>query len=176
MIVSSKKSQRSSDQLLGRTTIKRRNQERNLIEDSSSYNVVATPASSVQEFDPDADPTVESIPLSTLRRHDVNDRVRDSSASSADLYEVLFPGNHGGEVAYKPPKKLVTFAGQVYASGEGSSRTNLISEPSTSRLAGDNASGSLEWDYYPQDNLAMSVPSDDELERETQQSTSLSWV
>lgn len=189
VVVSKKSRQLSGDQPSRQITKDRENHlARNFIEDASSYNAVGTPISTVQEFDVGADANVQSIPLSTFRRHTVNDRVgnisKSSEISESELYKVLFPNRkspnrkRGGDAVFQPPNKLVTFAGQVYASGEGSSQTNLIAGPSTSGLAYDNASGSLEWDYFPiqQDNCTDSAQSEATLGSENISSHTLSWV
>lgn len=195
VVVSKKSRQLSEDQPLRRVTKDRENNlARNFIEDASSYNAVGTPISTAQEFDVGADANVQSMPLSTFRRHTVNDRVGNISQSSelieSQLYKVLFPNRKspnrkpGGESDFQLPNKLVSFAGQVYASGEGSSQTNLIAGPSTSGLAYDNtvaydnASGSLEWDYFPtqQDSCIDSAQSEVESGSEAILSKTLSWV
>lgn len=189
VVVSKKSRQLSEDQSLRRIIKDRENNlARNFIEDASSYNAVGTPISTVQEFDVGADANVQSIPLSTFRRHTVNDRVgnisKSSEISESELYKVLFPNRksphrkRAGGADFQPPNKLVTFAGQVYASGEGSSQTNLIAGPSTSGLAYDNDGESLEWDYYPiqQDNCTDSTQSEVESGSEVISSNTLSWV
>lgn len=189
VVITKKSRQLSEDQALRRFTKDRGNNlARNFIEDASSYTAVGTPISTAQEFDVGADVNVQSIPLSTFRRHNVNARVgnisKSSEISELELYKVLFPNKkspnrkRGGETDFQPPNKMVTFAGQVYASGEGSSQTNLIAGPSTSRYAYDNASGSLEWDYFPiqRDNCTDSTQSEVESGTEITSTEAVSWV
>lgn len=174
IIVCSKKSEQPIRSK--RTSRNRGNRSfKNLMDGASSPNEPATPVSTVQDLDAHISPNGQAIPMSTFKRHSqTNDRAGESSESSAGLYDVLFPDRHGGEIICEPPKRLVTFAGQVYASGGHNSEAG----PSTSGLNRDDVSESLAWDYFqPPNSRSESVlNSEAESEVEVKRIQTVCWV